>query len=429
MLNRMAAAIAAKKIKNVRVERPTTTMLAIHHRYTPACAIILAILGIVFFLLGLLFLLVKSKRVTGNGDSHRSTTSSPRSGTVGSSVAKTPVGRRRFGGSVELRKKDVDQISPELALVDAELGRDARASLLNPGECLRPRTPEALRVVAFSPEPPTREPQPAVAVSVAGATARASAEPSRVLVERKSAPSGPRVERRRPVKGARRHLGLVAIGVSILALSLLAFVPPDDSMAPQLVGERQPDEASQPPHRGSPEAKQAGDRTSSAATPSDGRPASSKPRGGMTSNGSAPPKAKRSAATTPPATARRAARPKRPATAQTREKPQQTPRKSPRALPAVGASNATGVAVTAGKPAEFKFTLSKKSVANGTVTFTVTNRGKLRHDFKIAGEKTVKLKRGEATALNVVLRAGRAAYRCTLPGHATRGMKGTLTVK
>ena len=60
MLNQMAAEIAGKRIKNVRVERPTSTMLAIHHRYTPGWAIILGILGLIFFLLGLLFFLVKS---------------------------------------------------------------------------------------------------------------------------------------------------------------------------------------------------------------------------------------------------------------------------------------------------------------------------------------------------------------------------------
>ena len=99
------------------------------------------------------------------------------------------------------------------------------------------------------------------------------------------------------------------------------------------------------------------------------------------------------------------------------------------ALPALGATTATGVTVTAGKPAEFKFTLSKRSVAKGAVTFTVANKGKLEHDFKIAGKKTVKLKPGRTTALNVTLKAGRVPYLCTLPGHAAGGMKGTLTVK
>ena len=99
------------------------------------------------------------------------------------------------------------------------------------------------------------------------------------------------------------------------------------------------------------------------------------------------------------------------------------------ALPALGATQATGVTVTAGKPAEFKFTLSKKSVVKGKVTFSVTNSGKLEHDFKIAGKKTVKLKPGKKATLSVTLPAGKAAYLCTLPGHAAGGMKGSLTVK
>ena len=99
------------------------------------------------------------------------------------------------------------------------------------------------------------------------------------------------------------------------------------------------------------------------------------------------------------------------------------------ALPALGSLTATGVAVTAGKPSEFKFTLAKKSVAPGAVTFTVANKGKLAHDFKIAGKKTVKLNAGKTTTLKVTLKAGKAAYLCTLPGHAAAGMKGTLTVK
>jgi uncharacterized cupredoxin-like copper-binding protein len=99
------------------------------------------------------------------------------------------------------------------------------------------------------------------------------------------------------------------------------------------------------------------------------------------------------------------------------------------ALPAWAASEATGVTVTAGKPSELRFTLSKKTVAKGTVTFTVTNKGKLTHDFRIGGKKTTLLKPGKKATLKVTLKAGKAAYLCTLPGHAAGGMKGTLTVK
>jgi uncharacterized cupredoxin-like copper-binding protein len=96
---------------------------------------------------------------------------------------------------------------------------------------------------------------------------------------------------------------------------------------------------------------------------------------------------------------------------------------------ATSAPTATVVNVTAGKPSELRFTLSKKSVAKGKVTFKVVNKGALDHDFKIAGKKTARLKAGKTATLTVTLKAGKAPYLCTVPGHAAGGMKGTLTVK
>jgi uncharacterized cupredoxin-like copper-binding protein len=99
------------------------------------------------------------------------------------------------------------------------------------------------------------------------------------------------------------------------------------------------------------------------------------------------------------------------------------------ALPATGASGASTVTVTAGKPSELKFTLSKTSVPAGAVTFKVTNKGVSPHDFKIAGKKSAMVRPGKTVVLAVTLKKGKAAYLCTLPGHAAAGMKGTLTVK
>jgi uncharacterized cupredoxin-like copper-binding protein len=96
---------------------------------------------------------------------------------------------------------------------------------------------------------------------------------------------------------------------------------------------------------------------------------------------------------------------------------------------ALSAPTATSVTVTAGKPSELKFTLSKRSVPKGLVTFTVTNKGALSHDFKIGGKKTVLLKPGKTATLKVTLKAGKAPFLCTVAGHAAGGMKGTLTVK
>jgi uncharacterized cupredoxin-like copper-binding protein len=101
------------------------------------------------------------------------------------------------------------------------------------------------------------------------------------------------------------------------------------------------------------------------------------------------------------------------------------------AVSAFGNSAATTtVTVTAGKPSELKFTLSKKTILKGTGIFKVTNKGALPHNFKINGKKTVNLARGKSTTLRVTFtKAGKYTYLCTIPGHAAGGMKGVLTVK
>jgi uncharacterized cupredoxin-like copper-binding protein len=86
----------------------------------------------------------------------------------------------------------------------------------------------------------------------------------------------------------------------------------------------------------------------------------------------------------------------------------------------------TRVAVVA---KEFSFKLSKRKVPKGTVIFTIVNKGKISHDFKIAGKKTKTLNPGKKATLRVVFKKkGRFAYVCTLPGHARLGMKGVLGV-
>jgi plastocyanin len=97
--------------------------------------------------------------------------------------------------------------------------------------------------------------------------------------------------------------------------------------------------------------------------------------------------------------------------------------------PAIGArSHTTGTAVTV-TATEFHFKLSKTSVPHGSVTFTVVNKGHVGHDFKIGGTKTPLIKPGKSAKLTVTLKKGKAAYLCTVPGHAAAGMKGSLTVK
>ena len=92
-------------------------------------------------------------------------------------------------------------------------------------------------------------------------------------------------------------------------------------------------------------------------------------------------------------------------------------------------SSAASVSVVAGKPTEFKFTVSKKTVPKGIVVFKVANRGRVTHDFRIAGKKTKILNPGQRTTLKVTLKKGTYAYLCTVPGHAALGMKGKVVVR
>jgi uncharacterized cupredoxin-like copper-binding protein len=79
---------------------------------------------------------------------------------------------------------------------------------------------------------------------------------------------------------------------------------------------------------------------------------------------------------------------------------------------------------------EWSFKLSKRSVPAGTtVVFKVTNKGKIGHDFKIAGKKTKLLNPGKSQALTVTFnKKGTFAYICTVTGHARLGMKGNFGV-
>ena len=93
------------------------------------------------------------------------------------------------------------------------------------------------------------------------------------------------------------------------------------------------------------------------------------------------------------------------------------------ALARTQAATATTVTV---KASEFKFRLSTNSARHGVVIFKVTNRGKIAHDFRIAGKKTTKLGPGKSATLRVTLTKGPHKYICTVDSHASLGMKGTF---
>ena len=107
------------------------------------------------------------------------------------------------------------------------------------------------------------------------------------------------------------------------------------------------------------------------------------------------------------------------------------------------ATKVTIVAVTAGKPSELAFKLSKFSnLPVGTVRFNVTDGGALSHDFKLCtapsatsaknacvGKVTPMLKHGQKAILTVVItKKGKYEYLCTVPGHAGAGMKGLVGI-
>ncbi|MDX6438772.1 MAG: Copper binding protein plastocyanin/azurin family [Gaiellaceae bacterium] len=86
----------------------------------------------------------------------------------------------------------------------------------------------------------------------------------------------------------------------------------------------------------------------------------------------------------------------------------------------------TKVKVTA---SEFKYVLSRKAAPKGTIVFTLVNKGKLPHDFKIAGKRTAKIGPGKTATLKVTIATkSKRPYLCTIPGHAAAGMKGVFAV-
>ena len=79
---------------------------------------------------------------------------------------------------------------------------------------------------------------------------------------------------------------------------------------------------------------------------------------------------------------------------------------------------------------EMRFVLSKKAVPRGKVVFKVTNKGRIPHDFKIAGKKIPVIGSGKSRTLTInFTKKGRFFFLCTVPGHVDGGMFGYFTVK
>ena len=99
------------------------------------------------------------------------------------------------------------------------------------------------------------------------------------------------------------------------------------------------------------------------------------------------------------------------------------------------------VTVIAGKPSEFGFKVSPRTVKRGIIVFKIANQGQLPHTFKLCsgrnkplvnsctGRSTAQISPGQSATLRVtVLLKGSYEYLCTVPGHAAGGMKGLLKV-
>ena len=114
---------------------------------------------------------------------------------------------------------------------------------------------------------------------------------------------------------------------------------------------------------------------------------------------------------------------------------------APAAWGAAAAKPKATVTVTAGKPTEYTFTISPKSVKHGAVLFTVVNKGKHAHGFSIDGKSTKLIKPHASATLTVVFkRPGRYVYECLVttappdfgPGYNDTPSQcggGVLTVK
>lgn len=84
---------------------------------------------------------------------------------------------------------------------------------------------------------------------------------------------------------------------------------------------------------------------------------------------------------------------------------------------------------------DFKLVPADPVVTSGTLTLCARNDGRSQHDLALRGGdgtalgKTATLSPGELGRFDVTLSAGSFVIFCSLPGHESLGMKGTLTAR
>ena len=90
---------------------------------------------------------------------------------------------------------------------------------------------------------------------------------------------------------------------------------------------------------------------------------------------------------------------------------------------------------------EFRFALSRTTIAPGRALVQMANRGEDGHDMAVrrldrrgrpvraAGGRMAETRPDAVATLAVTLRPGRYVLSCTLPGHRAAGMQARLTVR
>ena len=92
------------------------------------------------------------------------------------------------------------------------------------------------------------------------------------------------------------------------------------------------------------------------------------------------------------------------------------------------AGAATTITVTTPAADALSYRGMPKKLKPGVYRFKYVNRSALSHDLKVGAKSTPVFTSG-TRVLRVRLAKGKVRYRCTVPGHAAAGMKGTIRVR
>ena len=75
------------------------------------------------------------------------------------------------------------------------------------------------------------------------------------------------------------------------------------------------------------------------------------------------------------------------------------------------------------------FDVGEIKASAGPLKVTLVNHGAIEHDFKIDNtDMHLKANGGATTSGTVTLAKGTYKFECTVPGHASQGMRGTVVV-